>query len=218
MSKPKLVIFDMDGLMLDTETIAIQGWKEAASKLNITIPDDIYPHLIGINRDLCKITMEKWLGPDFDFDTAHAALHQSMDAQIKAHGIPLKPGLLHLLGKLEENGIKKSVATGTGIKRAIDKLTIVDIVHRFSTIVGGDQILHSKPAPDIFLKAAEICNVSPSDCIVLEDSNPGAEGAYRAGMKVIVVPDLVPPTEATSNRALAICKDLYQAWELINTL
>jgi len=218
MSIPKLIIFDMDGLMLDTEPMAIQGWKDAAAKLGIDIPEDLYPRLIGLNRTLCKKVMQEHLGPSFDFDAAHAILHQSMDAHIDAHGIPHKTGLLHLLDKLEEKGIKKCVATGTAYNRAIQKLTIASIAHRFEMIVGGDQVQRSKPAPDIFLKAAQECNTAPKDCIVLEDSNPGATGAHAAGMRVIVVPDLVPPTDETTQNAFAICQDLYQAWDIVQSL
>jgi len=218
MSKPKLIIFDMDGLMIDTEPLAIQGWKAAAHELNISIPDDLYPHLIGLNRESCKAVMLKTLGPDFKFDAALAILHKYVDLYFEAHGVPVKPGLLHLLDKLDEMGIKKSVATSTATNRAMEKLTLAKIVHRFEAIIGGDQVSRSKPAPDIFLKAANICNIGPADCIVLEDSNPGAEGGYKAGMRVIVVPDLVPPTDTTCKQAFAICEDLYQAWELIRAL
>ena len=217
MSKPELIIFDMDGLMIDTEPLAIAGWKIAARELKITIPDELYPRLVGLNRNLCKTYMMECLGPSFDFETALRILHKSVDDYFEKHGVPLKPGLIHLLDKLDEAGIKKCVATSTAHKRAVHKLTLAGIAHRFDAIVGGDQVARSKPAPDIFLKAASVCNTEPENCIVLEDSNPGAEGAYHAGMRVIVVPDMVPPTDTTRKQAYAICEDLYKAWELISS-
>jgi len=211
----KLAIFDMDGLMIDSEPLAIQGWKEAARQQNIQIPDELYPKLIGLNRDLCKTVMQECLGHSFDFETALTILHSSVDNHIKIHGLSLKPGLTHILDKLDEVGIKKCVATSTVTDRAIYKLERANIVHRFDTIIGGDQVPHSKPAPDIFLKAAQICKTNPAQCVVLEDSNAGAKGGDLAGMHVIVVPDLDPPTKTTQDQVFAICNDLYQACDAI---
>ena len=218
MRDPQLVIFDMDGLMIDSETLAIQGWKHAASILNIHIPDELFLNLIGLNNNLCKTVMLEALGPSFDFDTAIALLHEYKDNYIHKHGVPLKPGLHYILDKLEEAGIKKCVATGTFYNRAVNKLTQANIVHRFEVIIGGDQVPHSKPAPDIFLKAAEKCGIAPKDCMVLEDSGPGAEAAYRAGMRVIVVPDLVVPSDETRKRAYAICESLFEVYDIIHSL
>ena len=218
MSKPKLIVFDMDGLMIDTEPLAIRGWKIAAKELNVTIPESLYPTVIGLNRDLCKTVMLEALGPDFEYDRALAILHNSVDEYFKEHGVPVKPGLIHMLDKLDTLGIKKSVATSSATRRAMLKLTYANVVNRFDAIVGGEQVALSKPAPDIFLKAASVCNIDPTDCIVLEDSNPGVEGAHRAGMRVIVIPDLVPPTDITRQRAFAICKDLFDACQLIESL
>ena len=219
MNRPKLVIFDMDGLMIDTEPLAIQGWKTAAKELDIPIPDDIYPHLIGLNRELCKTIMFQRMGTSFDYEAAIAIVHRSVDSHFQSHGVPIKPGLLDMLDKLDklkENGVNKCVATSTATARATHKLTLANIAHRFHAIIGGDQVPHSKPAPDIFLKAAAACNTAPKDCIVLEDSNAGAQGGISAGMSVIIVPDLLPPNEANEKKALAVCKDLYHAWDVIN--
>jgi len=208
----------MDGLMLDTEILGIEGLKAAEKELNITIPHELGLAVIGKTRELSKKIMLEHLGPSFDFEAALTIAHKYVDQYFKTHGIPLKPGLMHILGKLEENGIKKNVATSTASERAIHKLTLANLAHRFDAIVCGDQVPRSKPAPDIFIKAAAACNTDPKDCIVLEDSNAGAQGGYSAGMRVIVIPDLVPPTNTTRQQALAICKDLYQAWDLIHSL
>jgi len=215
MKTPKLVIFDMDGLMLDTETLAIAGWHAAACELNIAITDELLKSVIGLTRELCKTYMFETLGHEFDYDKALDIIHDNVDKHFNEHGVPLKPGLIQLLDKLEKMGIKKAVATSTAYDRAVYKLTLAGISHRFHTIIGGNMVANSKPAPDIFLKAAEICGTASADCIVLEDSNPGAEGAARAGMRVIVVPDLVPPSDITRKRAYAICDSLHDAQEII---
>ena len=213
--KPKLIIFDMDGLMLDTEPLAIAGWKQTATKLGIAIPEEIYPSLIGLSAKTAKTRMLEYMGPDFDFDTALAMLHGYIDNYIDTHGVPLKPGLLYILDKLEENNIRKCVATSTFHDRAVEKLKLAGIAHRFEAIIGGDQVTHSKPAPDIFLKAAGICNTSPAECIVLEDSAAGTQAAFSAGIPVIVIPDLIPPSKTTRDQAYAICENLITACDLI---
>ena len=218
MKKPKLVIFDMDGLMLDTEPLVITGMKAAVRDLHITIPDELLKNIIGLNRDLRKIKMREALGQNFDYDMAESLCLKGIDEIFEKHGVPLKPGLLRLLDKLEQLGIRKAVATSTMYNRAKSKLTKANIAHRFEAIIGGDMVANSKPAPDIFLEAAGALNVPPADCIVLEDSNPGAEGACRAGMRVIVVPDLVPPSDTTRKQAFAICESLNDVYEIIRRL
>ena len=217
MTRPKLVIFDMDGLMIDTEPLSIAGWKAAASELNLSIPDELLKSVIGFNRELCKVYMLEALGPDFEYDKALALLHKYVDQYFENHGVPIKPGLIQLLDKLDELGIKKAVATSSSNKRAALKLTTANLAHRFDAVIGGNMVAKSKPAPDIFLKAAEVLGIPPKDCIVLEDSNPGAEGAVRAGMRVIVVPDLVPPTDTTRSQAYAICDSLYDVCEILSS-
>jgi len=215
---PQLIIFDMDGLMIDSETLALNAWHQTAQELNMHIPEEVFFSMIGLNMDACKARMLEHTGPTFDFDSAITMLHGFMENHIIEHGLPLKPGLHYILDKLEEIGIKKSVATGTYYERAMVKLAQADVAHRFDVVIGGDQVAHSKPAPDIFLKAAKSCGIAPEYCIVLEDSIPGAEAARRAGMRVIVIPDLIPPLEKTHEFALAICKDLYEACGIIEKI
>ena len=215
---PQLIIFDMDGLMIDSETLALNAWRQTAHELNMHIPEEVFFSMIGLNLDACKARMIEYTGSTFDFDNAIIMLHGFMEKHIIEHGLPLKPGLHHILDKLEEADIKKSVATGTYYERAMGKLEQAGVAHRFNAIIAGDQVAHSKPAPDIFLKAAESCDVAPKNCIVLEDSIPGAEAARRAGMRVIVIPDLIPPLAETREFALAICKDLYEACSIIEKI
>jgi len=218
MMTPKLIIFDMDGLMIDTEPVAIAGWEAVARELNITIPHELLLSVIGINRVLCKVYMLEALGPDFDYDKALMLLHKNINQHFETHGVPQKPGITQLLDKLDELGIKKAVATSSSFERATYKLTKAGLIHRFDAIIGGNMVARSKPDPDIFLKAAKVVGISPSDCIVLEDSNPGAEGAVRAGMRVVVVPDLVPPTDVTRKQAYAVCNSLHDVYELVTEL
>lgn len=218
LKKPELVIFDMDGTMLDTEMLSIKGWEAAVMQQVPDIPRELFVEafhsMIGTTFESCK-KIAKELLPAFDFEKGHRASYAYMDEYIKNHGVPLKPGLLTLLDKLEAWGIKKCVATSTGKERATHKLKLANIGHRFDVIVGGDEVALSKPNPDIFLKAASLCATAPNNCLVLEDSAAGTEGGYRAKMQVVVIPDLLPPTAKMQEMATAVCQDLYQVATLI---
>ena len=216
--RPDLIIFDMDGLMLDTEPIAIDGWMAAALECGLDFPKGLLESLIGLNRLKCQQTMEEVMGPSFDFESAHSVVMSYVDTHILDKGIATKPGLEFILDKLEELGIKKCVATSTDSQRAAHKLSIVGILHRFDVVVGGDQVKNSKPDPEIFQKAASLCGVSPSSAVVLEDSAAGAMGAYKAGMRVILVPDLVKPSTKTRGHSYAVCGDLFEAFDVISKM
>ncbi|MCL2286393.1 MAG: HAD family phosphatase [Firmicutes bacterium] len=216
---PELVIFDMDGTMLDTEMLSIKGWEVAVQQQVPHVSRELFLEtfhkMIGTNTESCKqIAYE--LMPEFDFDKGYDVSYAYMDEYIAIHGVPMKAGLLELLDKLEELGIKKCVATSTAKERATRKLRLANIDHRFDVIVGGDEVAESKPNPDIFLKAASFCGVAPEKCLVLEDSAAGTEGGYRAGMQVIVIPDLLPPSEDTCRMANMVCKDLHEVAALIS--
>jgi len=217
-NKPELVIFDMDGTMLDTEMLSIKGWEAAVAQ---QVPDfsqelfvKTFHKMIGTNYESCKRIANEIM-PEFDFEKGYQVSYAYMDEHIATYGVPIKPGLLELLDRLEELNIKKCVATSTRKERATQKLKLANIAHRFDAIVGGDEVALSKPNPDIFLKAASICGVAPKNCLVLEDSAAGTEGGYRAGMQVIVIPDLLQPSEETRKMATAICNDLHEVAELM---
>ena len=216
--KPELVIFDMDGTMLDTEMLSIKGWEAAVREQAPEVPHELFVKtfhsMIGTTFENCKKIANALL-PTFDFEKGHKVSYAYMDEYITKYGVPLKPGLLELLDKLEMLGIKKCVATSTKKERATHKLALANIARRFDVIVGGDEVTKSKPNPDIFLKAASLCYTTPENCLVLEDSAAGTAGAYRAGMEVIVIPDLLSPTPEMCQMATAVCKDMHEVAALI---
>ena len=217
--KPELVIFDMDGTMLDTEMLSIKGWEVAVAQQVPNFSRELFVKtfhsMIGTNYESCKRIVTE-LMPEFDFEKGYQVSYAYMDEYMATHGVPIKAGLLELLDKLEALNIKKCVATSTRKERATHKLKLANIAHRFDVIVGGDDVALSKPNPDIFLKAASICGIAPENCLVLEDSAAGTEGGYRAGMQVIVIPDLLPPSEETKKMAATVCKDLHEVAAVID--
>ena len=218
MSKPKLVIFDMDGLILDSEPTITKYLEQAAIGLGTPFKPGLLHKLVGQNIDRSRGIVKNEMGDSFPYDEIHKQGFALFDEHVNKYGVDLKPGLLEILDALEEMNIKKCVATSTEAYRAKHELEVVGIYHRFETLTGGDMVKKSKPDPEIFLKAAASCNVAPGDCIVLEDSPAGTQGGYDAGMRVIVVPDMVKPPEKTKTQAFAICKDLYEVLDIIRFL
>jgi HAD superfamily hydrolase (TIGR01509 family) len=193
---PQAVIFDMDGLMLDTEAPARRAWESAARTLGCEFDLGLCRQMIGRNFGDCIALIRARHGPDYPVDQLTSAWATDYDAIVAAEGISLKPGLDEILDLLDERGIATAVATSTRRERARAKLDRVGLLHRFAALIGGDEVARGKPAPDIFIAAAARLNVPARDCIVLEDSEPGIIAAAAAGMTPVMVPDLHPPSAA----------------------
>lgn len=186
------IIFDMDGLMLDTERISLACWQQAAEAHGYQLDPAIGIGMVGLNsRDSARWIRET-LGDDFPVDRINDTSRQ-LYLEAFERGIPTKSGLFELLDWLDEAGIPKAVATSTRRSFAEKKLGQVGILQRFQHTVCGDEVTQGKPAPEIFLRAAAGLGVDAATCLVLEDSDPGVRGALAAGMRVIQVPDIRPP-------------------------
>lgn len=193
--RPAAVIFDMDGLMLDTERLAPQAWVDAAGALGVEFDLALTQPMVGRNFRDCQAIIATHYGDDFPTVELMRAWHVAYDAIVAREGIALKPGLLDLLEWLEAEGIPKAVATSTRRDRALAKLELTSLAPRFVALVGGDEVSRGKPAPDIFLAAAQRLGEAAPRCLVLEDSEPGVRAALAAGMTPIMVPDLHAPSD-----------------------
>lgn len=188
------IIFDMDGLMFDTETLNMKGWIEAGRRHGYAMTEDVVFGHIGANLAATRRLMTEHFGPGFDFDAVRADRVAWTFAHIERNGMPEKPGLRELLVWLRANDLKTAIATSSE-RRFVDfYMAHADLGHPFDAIVTGDRVTRSKPEPDIFLKAAEELGAAPADCVVLEDSYNGIRAAHAAGMRPVMVPDLLPPT------------------------
>jgi HAD superfamily hydrolase (TIGR01509 family) len=208
-ARPRAVVFDMDGLMLDTEPLAARAWTLAAHGLGMVFDDAVCVRLVGRTFVDCRTLILEHHGSDYGVDALMAAWHGAYDALIEAEGIALKAGLVELLDWLEAEGIDKAVATSTRRARAEAKLRQTRLVSRFRVLVGGDEVERGKPEPEIFLRAAERLGRSPRECLVLEDSTAGFRAATRAGMRAIVVPDLEYPPPSIDGTAPTVMASLH---------
>ena len=191
------IIFDMDGLMLDTERLAQQAWQRAGDELGYRIPDDVY--LLAVGRTAADTEREftAALGADFPFQAMYERKQTYLYAAIDSDPIPTKQGLFPLLDRIDELALAKAVATSTARTLALKKLTMSRLLDRFPVVVGGDEVKRGKPSPDIFLATAARLGVEPAHCLVLEDSEAGIAAAHAAGMHGIMIPDLKEPSAQT---------------------
>jgi beta-phosphoglucomutase len=207
----RAIIFDMDGLMLDTERLRKQLFDRVVTELGIVLPDDLYLQTIGRTLRDTRLIYAEHLGAEFPFDELRARRLEIERAHIDQHGVPTKPGLASVLDWLESRAFPRAVATSTVRASAHRLLHAAGVRHRFDIIVGGDDVVHGKPAPDLFLLAADYLGVAPSDCVVLEDSGAGIRAAHRAGMTSILVPDLQSPSDDVRQLAYRVCASLHEA-------
>lgn len=191
----KGIIFDMDGLMLDTERVSLMLWKRAAQSMGYDMPDEVYRMIIGCNARAGEQIVYRELGQDYPLEQIHTLRRKLTHELFEKEGVPLKEGLMPLLQWLCEHKIPHAVATSTSQKAAVAHLQAAGIYPYFDTFVFGDEVEKSKPEPDIFLCAAQRMGVDPQQCAVLEDSFAGITGAHRAGMLPLMVPDLLTPTQ-----------------------
>lgn len=212
--KINAVIFDMDGTMIDTETIKENGWKYAGDCQNIVIDDKILDEIRGTNKDFCKQFINQKFN-NINFEQLYNDRNEFIERHINANGIQMKKGLIEILKFLKNNKYKIAVASSSEeetIRRYLTKIKILDF---FDVIVAGDMVENGKPNPEIYLKAVEKLNVTKEQCIGIEDSNSGILSVYRAGLKPIMIPDLEEPTEEVQNILCAKLDSLEAVIEVL---
>ncbi len=203
------VIFDMDGLMLDTEPIYWASMQQAALELGYRFSNEMHAAFIGRSIPAWRDALMETFGADYP--QFRSRCRQLWERHVRDIGVPQKAGLDELLNQLEEDGLLKAIATSSSRPDAV--LCLGDLAGRFDAIVTGDEVARGKPAPDIFLLAAQRLALPSVNCLALEDSEPGALAALAAGMRVIVVPDLNPPSGASSARVDRVCSSLHEVRE-----
>ncbi|WCP69909.1 HAD family phosphatase [Vibrio tubiashii] len=189
--KFQAAIFDMDGLLLDTERVCMRVFKQACENVNLPFYEDVYLSIIGRNSAGIETIFRKAYGDDLD--KLHAEWRTNYDAIVKHQAIPVKEGVVELLEWLKSNHIPTAVATSTHREVATVKLELAGLSKYFDSLTCGCEVTHGKPDPEIYLLAAERLNVQPEHCLAFEDSNNGVRSAVAAHMTTFQIPDLVEP-------------------------
>lgn len=204
----KAVIFDMDGLLVDTERLYVDAFKEACEIMGDTYNEDVFNSCIGTTKTTQNKILLEHFGPDYDFDRSNDLTHEALDRFIAEGRLELKIGVVEILENFKKNGFKMGVASSTANKKVHATLELKNIKHYFDEIVTGDMVTHGKPHPEIFLLAAKKLGVAPNETYVFEDSYNGVRASYDGGFYTIMVPDLLPPTDEMREKCDKIIENL----------
>lgn len=211
------IIFDMDGVIIDSERISFKCFQEVLKEYKYTMDEQVYLKFIGRNVQGIKEALLKEYGDDFPFDEIYKKKSQLALETTNKNGVIVKSGVHELMDYLKEKKYKIAVATSTRRKRALELLEEAKVRSKVDFIVCGDEVENSKPDPEIFLKAAKGLGVDPEKCMVIEDSDSGITAAHAAKMKGIHVPDMKQLEENTREFAFKVCNDLLEVKEYIDT-
>ena len=214
----KYAIFDMDGTLLDTESIYMRSWVEMGDKWGLdheTMENMYVPLICGRSVESSKRVLKDHFGEDFDSE-GFMGERMALYGELSAKELRLKKGCRELLDFLKEQGIPMAIATSTVPEITNKNLKRMGIVEYFDAIVMSTMVKHGKPAPDIFIEAGKRIGVKDcTECIVCEDSYSGIFGAYAAGMKPILIPDLLKPTDETDKVTYATVDSLLDVINIV---
>jgi beta-phosphoglucomutase len=210
------VIFDMDGLVLDTETTYVAAWQQAAEAMGYEFPEAFCLSMSGLHSEVVDQRLMAFCGADFDLKTFARLSADYWYQYVNTHGINTKKGFRQLLDLIAGQGIPYCLATNSPMLNAYQCLESAGIRDVFSTIVTRDHVRQGKPDPEIFLKAAALLNVPVSRCLVVEDSHAGIEAASRAGAFSVLIPSILPVDPHTRELCGVMMNDLAQLADVIN--
>lgn len=204
----KSVIFDMDGVIFDSEQAIVDLWIELAKEENIPNIKDTIMKCIGINENATEQVMFEAYGQDFPYRELKKIISKRYHEKYDDGRLPMKPFVKELLEYLKGQGYKMAIASSTKSPTVIMQIKAANIYDYFDVVIGGEMVSRSKPNPDIFLKAVEDLGANPEDTYVIEDSYNGIRAAHAANLKGIMVPDLLPPTDEMMKKSFIILNNL----------
>ncbi len=212
------VIFDMDGVLIDTEKYLFRFWKQAMKEAGYEISHE---QLLGIRSLAAEFAIPRFrelFGTQLDYISVRDRRKELMNGWIAEHGIEKKTGVDAILDYLERKGCKRAVATATDMDRAARYLREIGILERFDQVVCAPLVPHGKPMPDVYLYACAQIGEEPKNCVALEDSDNGALAAYRAGCQVVFVKDLADPLPETEAFLAGKAENLKEAVAVLKTM
>jgi HAD superfamily hydrolase (TIGR01509 family) len=207
---PRAVIFDMDGLLVDTETVVFRAMNRASAPLGRDMPMPVFQRMVGLTHAHSDAIVLEHYGADFDLAAWNAEVSAHFRAKLTTVGIPLKAGAPELLDHLDELDLPRAIATSSNLASVRASLGPHGLVDRFHALITRDVQTQGKPHPEPFLKAAAALGVDPADCLALEDSHNGVRAAAAAGMMTVMVPDMLHPTDEMHSLCVRIAIDLHE--------
>ncbi len=211
----KGVLFDMDGVVLDTEKLYTRFWQEAAQFFGYPMTKEQALGMRSLNRGAGVAQMQSYFGKDVDYEAIRNKRMELMDAFVAVEGVEIKLGIHELLDYLDEKGLKRAIATSSPLERTKLYLSSVNLEKRFDELVSGYMVEKGKPEPDIYLYAASKLGLKPEECLVLEDSPTGIIAAHRAGCIPVMVPDQDKPDEEVRRLLYAVTENLIEVKKIL---
>ena len=209
------VLFDMDGLVLDTEKLYSRFWMESANDLGYPMTYEQALGMRSLNRHAGQDKLTEYFGPGVSYSEVRNHRIELMDAWVDVHGVDLKPGIHELLDYLHDNGILCAITTSSPMDRIQRYLDAHGLLHRFHKLCTVYDVPMGKPEPDIYLHGAASLNLRPEQCLALEDSPTGILSAFRAGCLPVMIPDQDQPDETTVSRLYAKADSLSDVISLL---
>ena len=214
----KAIIFDMDGLMIDSERVTFECYQERLKDMNLTMDEKFYKTLLGKPIKGIYQRFYDVYGNDFHIENVIQDVHQLMAERFETEGVPVKKGLVELLHYLKDNNYKTIVATSSNRDRVDKILAQAKITEFFDDSICGDEVTKGKPNPEVFLKSCQKLGVNVDEAIVLEDSEAGIQASYDANIKVICIPDMKYPEKQYEEKTFKILKDLTEVTAYLKSL
>lgn len=219
LSQISAVLFDMDGVILDSEVAACVVWKNICAEFALELTDEFFLTLVGVGLKDTGEKLRNHFGEKFIFEEALFYREKHWDKYLRENPLPIKKGFTELAAFLKKNNILYGIVSSTERVQVEKRLKSAGVEQeQFSTIVCGDEVINRKPLPEPYLKAATLLNIEPKNCIVIEDSEHGANAGISAGMNVIIVPDLLTPSKEISMQVKAVLNNLKEVEQYLEEL
>lgn len=213
----KAVLFDMDGTLIDTEKYYRIFWPKAMAEFGYRMTDEQVLAMRSLGRPFAPAKLKEWFGEELDYYAIRARRTEMMEECLDREGIQLKPGAVQILEFLHDRGIPAAVATATPPERTEKYLQATGIRSYFTKVISATQVKEGKPSPDIYLFACGEMGLRPEECMAVEDSPNGVLSAYRAGCRVVMVPDQTQPDEGLAALLYGCVPSLDKLRELLET-
>lgn len=212
------VIFDMDGVIFDSERLVLSCWEKVGEKYGFQGINEVFLPCIGTNEVKTKEIVMDYYGQDFPYEMFRQEASVLFHERVDLDGLPVKKGVREILDYLKEQEIPTAVASSTRLEAVSGELKQAGLYEYFKVVMGGDQLKRSKPEPDIYLMTCEKMDVIPSRAYAIEDSYNGIRSSFRAGMRPIMVPDMLPATEEMRQKSVAVLDDLLMVRDYLQEI